>query len=223
VFASWVVFVVAGLAFQRMTEGAPFNAAGAAQPAVGWSYAAIVAGALASLAAVAVAGAPIAIAIARVAARRRRWRQLALLAVPAFALAIWIGLTAVLLALGDPPADGPWRVAAFLAWVGVFVLAAIASTVAVSAAALDAEIDDSFYRRAARPAVATAAAMAAVVVAVLGWGFALAMASPTDFWGSAGYFGTSTALNWLAIAIVMAGATAIAIRFARAAQRAVPG
>ena len=37
VFASWVVFVVAGLAFQRMTEGPPFTIVAADQPAVGWA------------------------------------------------------------------------------------------------------------------------------------------------------------------------------------------
>ena len=214
VFASWVVFVVAGLAFQRMTEGPPFTIVTADQPAVGWTYAAIVAGAVVSLLAVVVAGVPIATAIARAAIERHRWRQIGLLAVPPVALAIWVGLTVLLLSLGDPPTRDPWRVVVFLVWVGVFVLAALASTVAVSAAALDAEVDGSLYRRATAPALVTAIAMAVVVAAVIAWGIALAVMSPAAFWGSEGLLGSSTTLTWLGVVVAMAGSTAIAVRAA---------
>ena len=220
VFASWVVFVVAGLAFQRMTEGAPFTIVASTAPAVGWAYAAIVAGAVISLLAVLAAGVPIAIAITRTALAHRRWWQVGLLAVPPVALAIWIGLTAVLLSLGDPPPGGPWRVVVFLVWVGVFLVAALASTVAVSAAALDAEVDGSLYRRAAIPAVIAAAAMAVVAVAVIIWGIGVAVVSPADFWSFDGILSSSTPLTWLGIAIVMAGATAVAVRAAIRARDA---
>jgi hypothetical protein len=219
VFASWVVFVVAGLAFQRMTEGAPFSLDAAAQPVIGLAYAAIVAGALVSLLAVIVAGVPIAAAIGRAAIERGRWREVGLLAVPPISLAIWVGLTAVLLSLGDPPTGDPWRVVAFLGWVGVFVLAALASTVAVSAAALGAEIDGSFYRRAATPAVVTAIAMVVVAVAVVVWGVALAVFSPDDFWSFDGILASSTPLTWLGILLAMTGATIVAVRSALHTRR----
>jgi hypothetical protein len=219
VFASWVVFVVAGLAFQRMTEGAPFSLDAAAQPVIGLAYAAIVAGAVVSLLAVIVAGVPIAAAIGRAAIERGRWREVGLLAVPPISLAIWVALTAVLLSLGDPPTGDPWRVVAFLGWVGVFVLAAFASTVAVSAAALDAEIDGSFYRRAAIPAVVTAIAMVVVAVAVVVWGVALAVFSPDDFWSFDGILASSTPLTWLGIVLVMVGATIVAARSALHTRR----
>ncbi len=221
VFVSWVVFVVAGLAFQRMTEGAPFNAVAADQPAVGGPYLAIVGGAVVSLIMVVLAGVPIALAIARVASAQRQWRPLGLLAVPPVALAVWIGLTLVLIAVGSPPVDGPWRTVAFLTWVGVFVLAAVASTVAVGAAALDADIDDGLYRRATTPAVVVAAAMAIATVAVAAWGIALAIGSPAIFWGSDGILGSSTPLTWLAITIAMAGASAFAVRAAFRARAEV--
>jgi len=214
VFASWVVFVVAGLAFQRMTEGPPFSIVASTVPAIGGAYAAIVAGALISLLAVVVAGVPIALAILRTAVERRRWRQVGLLAVPPVSFAIWVGLTAVLLSLGDPPSGGPGRIVAFLAWVGVFVAAAIASTVAVSAAALDAEVDGSLYRRAARPAMVTAIAMTVVVLGVVAWGVGVALVSPPDFWSFEGILSSSTPLTWLGIVIVMAGATVVAARAA---------
>jgi hypothetical protein len=220
VFASWVVFVVAGLAFQRMTDGAPFTAIGADQPAVGWTYFAVVAGAILSLCAVMFAGLPIALAIARTAIAARHWRHVGLLAVPPVALAIWVGLSAVLLAAFDPPTSDIARVALFLVWVGVFVLAAVASTVAVSAAALEAEVDGAFYRRAALPALVTAGAMVVVVGAVVVWGVALAITAPAAFWGAEGILGGSTVLTWLGVVVVMAGATAVAIRAAIRARDA---
>ena len=219
VFASWVVFVVAGLAFQRMTEGAPFTAIDADQPAVGWTYLAIVAGAVLSLCAVIFASLPIALAIARTSIATRRWRHIGLLAVPPVALTIWVGITAVLLALG-PPAGDIARVGLFAVWVGTFVLAAVASTVAVSAAALEADVDGAFYRRAALPALVTAGAMLAVVAAVAVWGVALAITTPATFWGGEGILGGSTVLTWLGILVVMAGATAMAIRAAVRARGA---
>ena len=220
VFASWVVFVVAGLAFQRMTEGAPFPAIGADQPAVGWTYLAVVAGAVVSLCSVIFASLPIALSIARTAIATRRWRHVGLLAVPPVALAIWVGLTAVLLALIDPPASDVARIALFLVWVGAFAIAAVASTVAVSAAALEAEVDATLYQRAALPAALTAAAMLVCVGSVVAWGVALGLAAPSAFWGNEGILGSSTVLAWLAVVVVMAGATAIAIRAATRARSA---
>ena len=219
VFASWVVFVVAGLAFQRMTDGAPYAAISAAQPAVGGTVLAVIAGAVLSLGAVTVAGLPIAVAIARRALARRDWRGVGLLAVPPVALATWVGLTALLLAVGEPPAGDARRVVLFVVWAGLFVAAAVASTVAVSAAALEAEIDGALYRRAVGPAVVTAAAMAVAVAAVAVWGVALAIGSPATFWGSEGMFGGSTALTWLGVVAVMGVATAAALRSALRARR----
>jgi hypothetical protein len=222
VFASWVVFVVAGLAFQRMTEGAPYTGIAADHPTVQWTYLVVVAGAMLSLCAVIFAGLPIALAIARAAIAERHWRHVALLAVPPAAIAIWVGLTAVFLAVVGTPSGDAARIALFLVWVGVFVLAAVASTVAVSAAALVAEVDGAFYRRAARPALLTAAAMVVVVAAILAWGVALAVAAPSTFWGSEGILGGSTVLTWLGVMAVMAGATMVAIRAAIRARDATP-
>jgi hypothetical protein len=219
VFASWVVFVVAGLAFQRMTEGAPFTGIAADQPAVAWTYLAIVAGAVLSLCAVIFASLPILLAIARMAIAARKWRPIVLLTVPPAALTIWVAFTALLIAIGDPPADGVTRVILFVAWVGTFILAAVASTVALSAAALDAEVDGAFYRRAARPAMVTAIAMVVVVLAIVAWGVAVAVVSPADFWSFDGMLSSSTPLTWLGIVIVMAGATVVAMRAAARTQR----
>lgn len=217
VFVAWVVFVAAGLAFQRATEGQPFTTIADGQPIVGLAMDAIVVGAIVSLVAVLVAGVPIGLAIAASAVRAGEWRQLVLLAVPAAALAVWLGITFLLLSIGAPDPTDPWRVLVFLVWAATFLLAAAVSTVAVGAAALHGEVDGRLYRRAAAPALATAAAMAVVTIAVLIWGLGLLVAAPEVFWGYEGILATSTALTWALVLAAMAGAALVA---GRAALRA---
>jgi hypothetical protein len=147
---------------------------------------------------------------------------LLLLAVPPVALASWVALTVILVSAGPPPAGDPARVLLFLAWVGTFVVAAFASTIAVAAAALNAEVDGSLYARAARPAALTAAAILVGAVAVAGWGLGLLGTRPDEFWGSDGLIGSSTALTWLGIVIAMGVAAAISLRAAVRARRSPP-
>jgi hypothetical protein len=104
-------------------------------------------------------------------------------------------------------------------FVGIFILAAVASTVAVSAAALEAEVDGAFYRRAALPALVTAGAMLLVVGAVAIWGLALAVTAPAAFWGNEGILGGGTVLTWLGVIVVMAAAALVAARAAIRARR----
>ena len=219
VFASWVLFVVAGLAFQRMIDGDPFTPLAGQDAAIGLAVVVLIVAAVVSLAAVVVGGVPIAAAIALTAVRARRWGLLALLTVPPIALALWVALTAILVSAGPPPAGDPARALLFLAWVGVFIVAAIASTVAVAAAALNADVDGTLYARAARPATLTAASILVGAVAVAGWGLGLLGTRPDAFWGSAGLVGSSTALTWLGIVAAMAVAAAVALRAALGTRR----
>jgi hypothetical protein len=222
VFASWVLFVVAGLAFQRMTDGDPFTPLAGQDPLIGLAVVVLIAAAVVSLAAVVVGGVPIAAAIALTAVRARRWGLLALLAVPPIALALWVALTVILVSAGAPPPDAPIRVVVFLAWVGAFVVAAVASTIAVAAAARNADVDGTLYARAARPASLTAASIVVGAVAVAGWGLGLLGTRPDEFWGSDGLIGSSTALTWLGIVVAMAVAAAIALRAVLGARRSPP-
>jgi hypothetical protein len=221
VLAAWVLFVVAGLGFQRMTEGAPFGPIAAADPVVGVPLAALVAAAVVSLLAVLVAGVPIAAAIALVAIRSGRRDLLGLLGVPPIALAVWVALTALILAAAGPNVAGAARVALFVLWVGAFVVAAVASTVAVSAAALRAEVDGDLYVRARTPAIVTATGIAVGAVAVATWGVGLLADHADAFWGSDGLVSTSTAFSWLGILVAMAVAAGVAAR-AAARIRAMP-
>jgi hypothetical protein len=219
VFVAWVLFVVAGLAFQRMTDGVPFAPIAGADLAVGIPLAVLIGAAVVSLVAVIVAGVPIAAAVALTAVRTGRRGLLGLLAVPPVALVAWLVVTVLLLALDPADADARTRVVVFLAWVGSFVAAAVASTVAVSAAALRAEVDGRLYERAARPAVLTAATIVVGVLAVAAWGIGVLAGHAADFWGLEGLVSSSTALTWLGILATMAIAAVIAIRAARGIRR----
>jgi len=221
VFAGWVLFVVAGLGFSKMSEdlvtASPPIAAG---PVVFVAYSTVLVGAVVALVAVLIAGVPIALAIARTSSRAHRGRQLGLLAVPPVSLVVWIGFTFLLVdvVVPGPGLDGPARVIVFLAWAGVFCLAAVASTVAVTVAAINGDVAPELYRRAVKPALIVAGAMGVVLIAVGVWGLALLATEPSFFWGGHGVLATSTALSWLGVIAGMAGGTALAIRGAALAR-----
>jgi hypothetical protein len=201
-----------------MTEDSAFGAAGGANPAVGLAYDAFGVGAVVALLGVLAAGVPIAWAIARSAFRTHRWRQLSLLAVPPVSLAVWIGVTFLLVnAVDKPVPDGAIRVVYFVAWVAVFSLAAVVSTVAVTVAAINGEVAPGLYRRAVTPALIVAGAMAIVVLALAVWGLALLATTPSLFWGNGGVLATSTALTWLGVVAGMGAGAAVAIRGAAVA------
>ena len=220
VFAGWVLFVVAGLGFNKMTEDGAFAAAGGANPVVGLAYDTAGFGAAASLLAVAAAGVPIAWAIARSAVRTRVWGPLLLLAVPPLSLAICIGFTLLLVnvIVPRPVPEGMARVVLFLVWVGMFCLAAVASTVAVTVAAINGDVAPHLYRRAVTPALIVAGVMAIVTVAVALWGVGLLATTPSLFWGNDGVLATTTGLTWLGVVAGMGAGTAVASRGAAAAR-----
>jgi hypothetical protein len=107
-------------------------------------------------------------------------------------------------------------VAFFLSLVAVFLLAAIASTAAVSAAVSRVEVAGGLFRFALWPAAVATLAMAVVLAATVAWGVAMSVQAPALFGGDEGILGTSTALTWLAIVAVMAACTcAAAVSVAR--------
>jgi hypothetical protein len=221
VFAGWVLFVVTGLGFSKMTEDWHILAASSGtSPAVVVAYVAITAGAVVALIGVIAAGVPIAWAIAISAARTRRWRLLGLLAVPPVALAVWAGFTLLIVnvAVPGPVQTGVARVVLFVAWVGVFSVAAIVSTVAVTVAAINGEVSPELYRRAVAPALLVAADMAAVAIAVVTWGIATLATEPTRFWSNDGLRATTTALSWLGVVAGMTVGAAVALRGAYLAR-----
>jgi hypothetical protein len=182
VFIAYIAFVLAGINYQRMIED-DIKTLNPAHPAVAAAYNVVYWASAVSLLAVVAGGLPIGLAIARRALTQRRWDILALLAVPPLSLAIWLGWTWVLLNVVAPSAAAqnmPRSTAGlfFLSWMGVFLLAAIASTAAVSIAVARSEAPARLYRFALGPATVAALTMAVMFGAVLAWGLLVQSQAP---------------------------------------------
>ena len=213
VFCAYIGFVVAGLAFAKMVEYDDFTELLNDNAQVSASYWTLYAGAIAALLAVLVGGLPIAVAAARFAIAGKRWRLLALFAVPPISLAIWIGSGELLLWL--TPGDLTSRplllnIIVVGVFVGVFVLAAIASAAAVSLAITRSEVSEKLFRFARLPALLTTLAMGVTCVGILAYGVAAWAADPQLFAENEGLIASNTAFSWLLILALMVLATAIA-------------
>jgi hypothetical protein len=216
VFIAYIAFVLAGINYNRMIED-DLRTINPAHPAVAAAYNAVAWASAVSLLAVLIGGLPIGFAIARRALAGRRWDILALLAVPPLALLIWLGWTWVLLNAIAPQVDSgaiprPTAGLFFLTWTGVFLLAAIASTAAVSIAVSRSEVPARIYRFALGPAAVAVLTMLVMFVAVFAWGLLIQAQVP-------GYLGhldgpppyqVPILAGWVVDLIVMALATLIA-------------
>jgi hypothetical protein len=205
VFCAYIAFVVAGMSYQKMTEEVVKSHLGDVHPEIGVSFLVVEFGAAIALLAVLAGGLPITYSALRQALAGRRRDIFVLFAVPPVALAIWLGYTALLLS-GHHLAG----IALPLSWIGLFVLAAIASTAAVSIAVARSAIPEPFLRFALRSAVVTTLAMAVMFVAVLVWGLAIRGDAPQIFNGNDGMLATNTADSWVRLVVVMGVSTAIA-------------
>jgi hypothetical protein len=95
--------------------------------------------------------------------------------------------------------------------VGMFLIAAVASTASVSAAVGRSGVRESIYRFALYPAAITALSMVVVFVATAIWGLTLWAEAPTLFAGNDGILATPTVVSWLAILALMGGCTCAAV------------
>jgi hypothetical protein len=216
VFCAYIVFVVAGFGFQKMTEYDDFVEAARSHAAIGISFDIVVAGSAVALLAVLAGGLPIAFAALKYALAARRWDIPLLFLVPPVALAVWIGHTILLTAVLAPAHHGLSLhtfpgVLLIPSWFGVFALAAIASTAAVSLAIARSNIDARVFRFALGPATIATLAMVTMFIAVVVWGVSLRADAPQLFNGDGGILATSTAASWLAQVTIMGIATAIAV------------
>ncbi len=213
---AWTCLVVAGVGFQKMTEYEDFVRAARENVVVGVAYYAVVVGAVLALAAVVVGGAPIAFAALRKALAEGRKDVPLLFCVPPLSLAAFAGYAilltrAVYPALGRPAVHDPVNVALFLSLVGAFLLAALASAWAVSAAVGRSGAGGLPVRFALYPAAVAAFAMIVVLVGTAVWGLALRAQAPMLFAGDDGVLSTPTYATWLVIVAVMAAATVVAL------------
>jgi hypothetical protein len=228
-FCAYIIFVVAGLAFYGMVDDSAFIPAMDAHVSLSACWLIIEAGAAVSLAAVVAGGLPIGLATLAFALAHKRRDILRLLAVPALALgiqALFFGLLVAsfrhLFPLPLPVAnvgagESPRIGNDLLVAVNdiLFLIGAIASTVAVTMAVTRSEIGTQRvralgvrvviepYRFALLPATIAVLAMAVTVGGVISWGIvAHQVASHT--------FTLGTLLIWLAIVGAMALATLVA-------------
>lgn len=182
---------------------------------MGISYDVVVGGSVVALLAMTAGGMPILLATLKRAFDQRQWNILLLSAVPPLSLAMFIGCTLLLLgevvdAAGPLAAHDPLNVVLALSLIGVFLLAAIASTVAVSTIVVRVEIGGHLYRFALVPGALATLAMGAMLVATIVWGIGLRAYAPELFTGDEGILATNTALSWLGIVVVMAASTGVA-------------
>ena len=213
---AWAGLVVAGVGFRKMTEYDDFVRAARESALVGVAFDAVVVGAVVALVAVTVGGAPVAFVALRKALVEGRKDVPLLLCVPpllgagfvAYVLAI---VDVIYPALGRIAVQDTVNVALFLSLVGAFVLAALASAWAVTAAVGRVEVGGRALRFALYLGAVATAAMAAVLVSTIVWGLALLAQAPALFSGDEGILATPTYATWLAIVVVMAVSAAVAV------------
>ncbi len=216
VFCAYIGFVVAGLGFGKLVEYDDFQELLHSNTGVAVSYWTLYAGAFAALAAVLVGGLPLAFAAARYAIAAKRWRLLALFAVPPVSLALWIAFIFLAEALNPHPApvlSRPLllRIAEGGGVFGLFGLAAIASTAAVCIVIIRSDISEKLFRFARIPAIIAVLAMVVMFVAVLAYGITANAADPVLFAANEGIMATNTMLSLILILAMMAIATAVAV------------
>ena len=213
---AWAGMVVAGVGFRKLTEYDDFVRAARDNMLVGVAFDAVIVGAVVALAAVTVGGAPVSFAALRKAFAEGRKDVPLLLCMPPLIGAGFVGYVLVLVkviypAVGSVSVHGTVNVALFLSLVGAFVLAALASAWAVTAAVRRVEVEARALRFALYPAAIAAAAMAVVLVGTTVWGLGLLAQAPALFSGDGGILATPTYATWLVIVVVMAVSTVVAV------------
>ncbi len=212
IFCTYIVFILAGLGFQKMTEYEDFQAAARLHSVVGLSYNLVVVGAGVALLAVLIGGLPVGVAIIRSALARKRFGPLFLLAVPLLAFLVFLGTTLLLERIDHPGAQAVTQ--SFLhrgLFFGMLLAAAIVSPAALCLAVVRSEIPEKLLRFALLAFAVATIAMTLILAATVIWGLGLHSSVPQLFAGNGGVLGTSTAGSWLNIVIEMAIATGIAI------------
>lgn len=213
IFCAYVGFILAGWAFQKMTEYDDFKEAAQTHSIVGLSFNLVVIGAVAALLAVLAGGLPIAVAVVRSALVQKRRGPLLLLATPILAFAIFLGTMFLLEAFHHPGNQhsplGQMVLDRGL-FFGTLIAAAIVSAGSVCFAVARSEISERLLHFAVLPSVLATISMALILAATITWGLSLRDGAPQLFAGNNGIVGSSTIGTWLAIVIAMAIATVLA-------------
>ena len=216
VFAAYIMFIIAGLSLSAFADDSPLVPLMKTNTALAVSWITIQVGSIISLLAVVIGGAPLAWTIIRRALASQR-KDLRLLLVPLYAFLAFVLYTAFLMAAsfgliriaGFQPMfqNGvmpPVNRALMTGEILVFILGAIASTVAVWKIILHTDVEqDTFpvfgkqttiklYEFAFGPAVIAALSMLVMFIATIAWGWLAFSTHPDLFKGNLGPMMTST-------------------------------
>lgn len=212
IFSAYAGFVLAGLAFQKLSESDTFVEATHRYSPIGISFATVVIGSVVALLGILTGGLPIVATIIRHAITQKRPGQLFLLAMPLLACMAFLG---VLCFLKNIPVLFPLPSSSILlrsAFIAALLITAIISTGAVcfTIARCD-QIAERSLRFALLFAQFAIVAMVLMLAATIVWGLGLWSNMPQFFMSNEGIFGSSTTLTWIGIIAAMTGTTALAI------------
>jgi len=228
VFAAYIGFIIAGFGLVGLADDSPMIPLMKTNAALAASWTTIQIGAAVAILAVVIGGLPLALTIIR--------RALGLLLVPVFsflALVLYVGFM-FLVSTGRIQLPGVVQVVQpgnfppenRLLMEGlmlVFVLGAIASTLAVWKAISATDVEHETFHAVGRsltvkiytfafvPAVITSIAMVVMLVGTVAWGWLSFSALPEIFAGNFGPWGTSTQTWFYGILVVMAACSFAAV------------
>jgi hypothetical protein len=235
VFAAFIGFIVAGFSLVGLADDSPMIPLMKTNPAMAGAWTTIQIGAVVALLAVVVGGLPLALIVVRRAlASDHHGRRLLLIPVFSFlALVLYLGFV-FLVGTGRIQIPGVIRVVQpgnfppgnrllLEGLMLVFILGAIASTLAVWKAISNTEVEQETFHAVGRsltvkiytfafvPAVITTLAMLVMLVATLTWGWLSFSALPQVFAGNFGPWGTNTQGWFFGILVVMVVCTMAAL------------
>jgi ABC-type spermidine/putrescine transport system permease subunit II len=250
VFAAYIGFIVAGFSLVGLADDSPMMPLMKTNPALAAAWTTIQVGAVVALLAVVIGGMPLALTVVRGAlAGDRGGRRLLLVPVVSFVvLVLYLGFV-LLAGTGRLPIPGIVKVMGTGAFPNgtfptgtfpngtfpegnrlmleglmlVFILGAIASTLAVwkAVSAADSEqetfhafgraLNVKIYSFAFVPAVIATISMLVMLLATLAWGWLSFSALPQVFAGNFGPWGTSTQIWYIGILVVMAACSGGAV------------
>jgi hypothetical protein len=243
VFAGYIGFIVAGFALLGLADDSPMMPLMNTNPALAAAWTIIAIGSAIALLAVVIGGMPLTLTVVRRAlAGDRGGRRLLLVPVFSFlALVVYVGFVG-LVGSGKIQIQGVVKAVGTEAFptgtrlmmeglMLVFVLGAIASTLAVWKAISATDSEQETFRAAGRsltvkvytfafvPAVITTIAMLVMLVGTAAWGWLSFSALPEILAGNFGPWGTSTQTWYYGILVVMAACSGVAVLGLRRGQQ----
>jgi len=231
VFAAYIGFIVAGFSLVGLADDSPMIPLMKTAPALAAAWTTIQMAAAVALLAVVIGGLPLALTVIRRALASSR-HALGLLLVPVFAflaLVLYVGFVYLVgsgriqvpgvLPVVQPGYFPPGNRLMLAGLMLVFVLGAIASTLAVWKAVSGTDVEQETFRAVGRtlsvkiytfafvPAVITSLSMLVMLLATLAWGWLAFSILPQVFAGDFGPWGTSTRVWYFGIVALMSVCT----------------